>query len=64
MHIIHQFDNDFYEQQLRVLVTGYIRPEQNYTSLQDLIDDIHTDIQVAQNSLKRPSYITAIILLN
>lgn len=78
MHIIHQFDQDFYDQELRVLVLGYIRPELNYTTVgmlllmtalsflcltfgistmtEALIQDIQTDIRVAQESLKRPAY--------
>ncbi|KAI8818895.1 uncharacterized protein EV422DRAFT_551104 [Fimicolochytrium jonesii] len=56
VHIIHQYDRDFYNEELRVIVTGYIRAEKNYESLDALIDDIHTDIRVAQNSLERPAY--------
>lgn len=33
MHIIHQFDKDFYGEAIRIIVAGYIRPEQNYPSL-------------------------------
>ncbi|KAJ3354860.1 riboflavin kinase [Allomyces javanicus] len=57
VHIIHQFDEDFYDHELRIIVVGYIRDEKNYTSLDALIDDIKTDIQVAKHSLKRPAYL-------
>ncbi|ORZ34338.1 hypothetical protein BCR44DRAFT_126810 [Catenaria anguillulae PL171] len=57
VHIIHKFDKDFYGDELRVIVAGYIRDEKNYTSLDDLILDINTDIKVAEHSLARPDYL-------
>lgn len=33
VHILHEFESDFYGESLRIIVTGYIRPEQNYPSL-------------------------------
>ncbi|KAJ3177801.1 riboflavin kinase [Geranomyces variabilis] len=56
VHIIHQYEHDFYGEELRVIVTGYIRAEKNYESLDALIEDINTDIAVAQKSLARPAY--------
>ncbi|KAI8060802.1 hypothetical protein BC940DRAFT_311387 [Gongronella butleri] len=56
VHVIHEFPNDFYGSAIRVLVLCYVRPEQNYPSLEALIRDIRTDIQVALHSLKRPDY--------
>ncbi|CAO3623141.1 unnamed protein product [Cunninghamella echinulata] len=56
VHILHDFPEDFYGIEIRVLVLGYIRPEQNYPTLNALICDIKTDIEVAKHSLKRPSY--------
>jgi len=56
VHVIHQFDNDFYDHEISVLVLGYIRPELNYTSRDALIEDIATDIRVTLNSLARPAY--------
>ncbi|RUS14705.1 hypothetical protein BC937DRAFT_93459 [Endogone sp. FLAS-F59071] len=56
VHIIHKFDQDFYGDCLRVAVMGYIRPEQNYPSLDALIEDINTDIEVAKRCLKRAAY--------
>ncbi|KAJ3124903.1 riboflavin kinase [Nowakowskiella sp. JEL0407] len=57
IHIINKFPSDFYDEELRIIVTGYIRPEQNYTCLEDLIEDINLDIQAAILSLKRESYL-------
>lgn len=33
VHVIHEFPEDFYDAPIRVLVLGFIRPEQNYPSL-------------------------------
>ncbi|SAM01591.1 hypothetical protein [Absidia glauca] len=33
VHVIHEFPEDFYGVSIRVLVLGFIRPEQNYCSL-------------------------------
>ncbi|KAG2195565.1 hypothetical protein INT47_001312 [Mucor saturninus] len=56
VHIIHEFPEDFYDAPIRVLVLGFIRPEQNYPSLASLITDIKTDVEVAKHSLKRKAY--------
>ncbi|KAJ2006752.1 riboflavin kinase [Coemansia thaxteri] len=56
VHIIHSFDNDFYDQHLQVAILAYIRPERDYASLEALVDDIHFDIRVALESLQRPAY--------
>ncbi|KAJ3162717.1 riboflavin kinase [Geranomyces michiganensis] len=56
VHIINQYEHDFYGEELRVIVMGYIRAEKNYESLDALIEDINTDIAVAQKSLARPAY--------
>ncbi|CEP11092.1 hypothetical protein [Parasitella parasitica] len=56
VHILHEFKSDFYDESIRIIVAGYIRPEQNYPSLDALICDIKTDIEVAKHSLKRKAY--------
>jgi riboflavin kinase len=56
VHIMHQFDTDFYESHMNVLILGFIRPEYDYVSKDSLIDDIKTDIDVAGRSLSRPAY--------
>ena len=32
IHIMHQFNSDFYGQEMKAIVLGYIRPELDYTS--------------------------------
>ncbi|KJX94117.1 riboflavin kinase like protein [Zymoseptoria brevis] len=56
VHIMHQFDTDFYESHMNVYILGFIRPELDYVSKESLIDDIKTDINVAGRSLARPAY--------
>ncbi|GJJ69599.1 riboflavin kinase [Entomortierella parvispora] len=56
VHIMHNFHRDFYGDELRVVVLGYIRPELDYTTLEALIEDINIDIEVAHRSLERPDY--------
>ncbi|KAB8345925.1 hypothetical protein FH972_022978 [Carpinus fangiana] len=56
VHIIHKFEEDFYNSLLNLSILGFIRPELDYTTLGALIDDIKTDIAVSGRSLERPPY--------
>jgi len=56
IHIMHEFESDFYGYEMKAVVLGYIRPELDYTSREALIEDIEVDKQVARNSLDRPGY--------
>eukprot|EP00043_Microstomoeca_roanoka_P009155 m.87205 g.87205 ORF g.87205 m.87205 type:complete len:152 (+) comp14496_c0_seq2:45-500(+) len=53
VHIMHEFPSDFYGSQLRMLVLGYIRPEQNFSSLDELIAAINNDIAMANSELEK-----------
>lgn len=55
-HILHKFDTDFYGKELRIVVLGYIRPEENFSSLDDLIRTIKDDIFKANVELDKPEY--------
>lgn len=57
IHILHEFADQFYGAVIKVAVTGFIRNEQKYDSLEALIEDIHTDVDVAKRSLERPAYV-------
>lgn len=46
----------FYGARANVAIMGYIRPQYNYTTRQDLIVDIETDVEVCKRSLGRRSY--------
>lgn len=53
-HILHTFPEDFYGAELRVLITGYVRQESNYPSVDALIEAIHNDIKIAKEQLLKP----------
>lgn len=55
-HILHEYENDFYGQELRVIILGYLRPEKNFTSLNELIAAIKNDILQAKNELEKAEY--------
>jgi len=57
VHVMHDFTKDFYNALMTLDILGFIRPEENYTSLDALIKDIKFDIEVSRNSLKRAAYI-------
>lgn len=50
-YIIHEFDDDFYGQQLKLCICGYLRPEKNFDSMDSLIAAINEDIQNAKQQL-------------
>ncbi|CZS94858.1 related to FMN1-Riboflavin kinase [Rhynchosporium agropyri] len=56
VHVMQKFDKDFYGAEMRVLLVGFIRKELDYVSLEALIDDIRTDIEVAGRSLGREGW--------
>ncbi len=51
VHILRSFEGDFYGAHLRVSVTGFLRNELNFTTLEALIDMINTDIRLAKECL-------------
>lgn len=50
-HILHKFDGDFYGANLKLVILGHIRPERDFLSLDDLINEIHNDIAIAESKL-------------
>jgi riboflavin kinase len=54
--LLHDFTEDFYGEELRLIIVGYIRPEANFSSLESLIAKIHEDREVAEKALDLPSY--------
>lgn len=55
-HILHEYESDFYGQELKVAVLGYLRPEKNFSSLNDLIVAIKNDIMEAKTELDKAEY--------
>ncbi|KAL6422712.1 hypothetical protein ACFW04_010741 [Cataglyphis niger] len=33
VHLLHKFPNDFYGEEIKVIIAGYIRPEKDFSSL-------------------------------
>ncbi|KAL8591857.1 hypothetical protein ACOMHN_044353 [Nucella lapillus] len=54
-HILHGFKEDFYSSVLKVIMLGYIRPMQDYSSLDSLIEAINTDIETCKKKLADPA---------
>ncbi|CAM0901460.1 unnamed protein product [Alopecurus aequalis] len=54
--LLHGFDEDFYGEELRLAIVGYIRPEANFPSLESLIERIHEDRRIAEKALDLPKY--------
>ena len=50
-HLLHEFAEDFYGSTLRLVLCGYIRPELNFSGLDELITAIHDDIAYAKEKL-------------
>lgn len=51
-HIINNFEKDFYGSTLKIVIVGFIRPEKNFTSLEELIKAIKGDIDFANEKLE------------
>lgn len=56
MHVLNKFEKDFYGSEMRLVLLGYVRPEYDYVSLDALVDDIRTDIEVSGRSLERKAW--------
>ncbi len=56
VHLLSKFERDFYGAELRLMILGFIRTEQDYDSMQALIDDISTDCEVGKLSLERDAW--------
>ncbi|CAH9072472.1 unnamed protein product [Cuscuta epithymum] len=54
--LLHDFSEDFYGEELHLVIVGYIRPEANFSSLESLIAKIHEDGRIAENALELPLY--------
>ncbi|KAK4235984.1 riboflavin kinase [Achaetomium macrosporum] len=56
VHVLHAFQADFYGVEMRLLITGFIREEKDYSGLEALIADINFDCEVAKRSLAREGW--------
>ncbi|KAF7322309.1 Riboflavin kinase [Mycena chlorophos] len=57
VHVLHEFEEDFYGAELRVLLTGFIREGRgDYANKEELIADIKLDCDIALKSLDREAW--------
>nr|XP_026497356.1 putative riboflavin kinase [Vanessa tameamea] len=56
-HVMHDFGRDFYGSTLKICIVGYLRPEKNFKSLDELIAAIEQDIENARAVLDLPDSI-------
>ncbi|XP_066249734.1 riboflavin kinase [Euwallacea similis] len=54
VHLLHKFECDFYGEELRIVILGFLRAEKNFASLEELIKAIEYDIMMAKNALEEP----------
>ncbi|XP_010538291.1 PREDICTED: bifunctional riboflavin kinase/FMN phosphatase [Tarenaya hassleriana] len=54
--LLHEFGEDFYGEELRLVIVGYIRPEANFPSLERLVEKIHEDRGIAERALDLQLY--------
>ncbi|KAG0579302.1 hypothetical protein KC19_4G089300 [Ceratodon purpureus] len=52
VHILHEYETDFYDQVAAIVVLGFIRPEMKFGSLDALVERIGEDIKIAKSSLE------------
>jgi len=53
VHLLHQFDTDFYGANLKATVIGYLRPMMQFGSLAELKQAIQSDCEHAREALAR-----------
>ncbi|KAG2426248.1 hypothetical protein HXX76_013006 [Chlamydomonas incerta] len=49
--VLADFDQPFYGETLSLVICGYVRPEANFSSLEDLVARIHADADVSRAAL-------------
>ena len=54
VHLLSSLGREFYGEELRVVVGGFLRPELRFASLQSLVARIRTDVGVARGVLDAP----------
>lgn len=56
VHLLHEFSQDFYDENLKVLILGSIRTESKFSSLEELKTAIHEDCGIAEKLLDDIEY--------
>ena len=52
VHVLDDVEADLYGIEMWLLVTGFIREEKDYTGVEELIEDIRVDCEVARRSFR------------
>lgn len=55
-YILHEFEHDFYDQSMQLLIFAFIRPSYAFTSLQELIDWIQNDVEITKRVTQEPQW--------
>ncbi|XKL59296.1 hypothetical protein PGB90_000312 [Kerria lacca] len=56
VHILHIFEEDFYGSTVRVIVEGFLRNEQDFSSKEEMINQIKMDISIAEKKLLEKNF--------
>ena len=57
VHILNQFDYDFYDEELKVVICGFNRSEFKFKSFEELKQTIHEDARICGELLKEEPYL-------
>ncbi|OMJ22770.1 Riboflavin kinase [Smittium culicis] len=56
VHIIHNYQSDFYGTQLKVVILGFIRPEADFVDIETLVAEIQRDIDFCLKAVDKEDY--------
>jgi HAD superfamily hydrolase (TIGR01509 family) len=54
--LLHEFEENFYDEEIRLVVVAFIRPEANFPSVDALVERIHRDAEVTREALIHEMY--------
>lgn len=57
-HLLHEFPEDFYGEELKITLCAYLRGEANFPSLDSLISAINLDKRITDEALDNEPFIT------
>ena len=59
-HLLHDFNSDFYGENLTISICGFIRYMEKYDNLDDLINAIKSDITIGSKALDEEPFKNAL----
>jgi len=54
LHLLHEYEQDFYGEEMVAIVCGSVRAEQKFDSLDALVAQIRQDIAISEQQLAKP----------